>query len=133
VIPGTRYHVKNSPFGWVYEEIPLGNIRNTTRLLARILVAKIEDNLRLITLLRRVSVVQDDPNWRCRSWIASALAEIAKDGKCIGTAQLDWPKIEAFAREYVASKTASGRYQSAADLLKPKPTWDLIEKKETVP
>jgi hypothetical protein len=98
-----------------------------------ILVAKIEDNQRLITLLRRVSVIQDDLNWRCCNWIASAPAEIANDGKCVGIAQLDWPKIEAFAREYVASKTASGRYRSGADLSKPKLIWDMIENKKTVP
>lgn len=48
--------------------------------------------------------------------------EIAKEGKCVGTAELDWQKIEAFARRYVRDKTASGRYQSVADISKPKPT-----------
>ncbi|KAF2478356.1 uncharacterized protein BDR25DRAFT_321371 [Lindgomyces ingoldianus] len=133
VIPGASYHVKNSPFGWTYEEIPLENVQTTIRLLARILIAKIEDEQRLITLLRRLPVVQGDSNWRCRTWVASALAEIAKDGKCVGTAELDWQKIEACARRYVGDKTASGRYRSAADLSKPKPTWDMLENKESVP
>ncbi|KAF2264793.1 hypothetical protein CC78DRAFT_553322 [Lojkania enalia] len=123
VIPGARYHVKNSPFGWTYEEIPLENVRTTNNLLARILIAKIEDEQRLIALFRRLPVVQGDSNWRCRTWVASALAEIAKDGKC----------IEAFARRYVGDKTASGRYRSAADMLKPKPTWDMLENRERVP
>lgn len=101
--------------------------------MARILIAKVEDEQRLIALLRRLPVVQGDPNWRCRTWVASALAEIAKDGKCVGTAELDWPKIEAAARQYVAKKTASGRYGSSADMTKPKPTWDLVENKEIVP
>ncbi|KAF2866268.1 hypothetical protein BDV95DRAFT_611731 [Massariosphaeria phaeospora] len=133
VIPGGRYHVKNSPFGWTYEEILLKNVRATNSLLARILIAKIEDEQRLIALLRRLPVVQGDSNWRCRTWVASALAEIAKDGKCVGTAELDWQKIEAFARRYVADKAASGRYQSVEDILKPKPTWDMIEDKESIP
>ncbi|PSN60499.1 hypothetical protein BS50DRAFT_593605 [Corynespora cassiicola Philippines] len=132
-VPGSRYHVKNSPLGWTYEEIPLENIRATNSLLARILIVKIEDELRLVTLLRELSVVQGDSNWRCRTWIASALAEIAKDGKCVGTAELNWAKIEAFARQYVQEKTASGRYQSVSDLMKPKPTWDMLENKESVP
>ncbi|KAF1843617.1 uncharacterized protein K460DRAFT_378720 [Cucurbitaria berberidis CBS 394.84] len=132
VIPGARYHVKNSPFGWVYEEIPLENVRATNSLLARILIAKIEDEKRLIALIRELPVVQGDSNWRCRSWIASALAEISKDGKCVGTAELDWQKIEAFARQYVGDKTAQGRYRSAADMLKPKPTWDMIENRESI-
>ena len=68
-----------------------------------------------------------------RTWVASALDELAQDGKCVGTTELNWEKIEAFAREYVRDKTASGRYQSAADITKPKPTWDMLENKETVP
>ncbi|KAH6651582.1 hypothetical protein BKA67DRAFT_660381 [Truncatella angustata] len=132
IVPGARYHVKNSPLGWTYEEIPLENVRTTNSLLARILIAKIEDEQRLIALLRQLPVIQGDPNWRCRTWIAGALAEIARDGKCLGTAQLDWHKIEAFARHYVGDKTASGRYHSAADLIKPKPTWDMLENKEIV-
>lgn len=77
--------------------------------------------------------MQGDLNWRCRTWVASALAEIAKDGKCVGTAALNWPEIEALARQYVGDKTAAGRYQSAADLAKSKPTWDMLENKEIVP
>lgn len=61
------------------------------------------------------------------------MVEIAKDGKCVGTAELDWQKIEAVGRQYVGDKTASGRYQSREDLEKPKPTWDLLENKESVP
>ncbi|RMD39815.1 hypothetical protein DV735_g5331, partial [Chaetothyriales sp. CBS 134920] len=132
-IPGARYHVKNSPLGWTYEEIPLANVRSTNSLLARILIAKIKDEQRLIALFRRLPVVQGDPNWRCRTWVASALAEIARDGMCVGTAELDWPKIEAASRQYVANKTASGRYGFDADMTKPKPTWDMVENKEIVP
>lgn len=64
--------------------------------------------------------------------MASALVEIAKDGNCVGTADLNWQKIEAFARQYVGTKSASGRYGSGIDMLKPKPTWDLLENKESV-
>lgn len=132
VIPGARYHVKNSPFGWKYEEIPVENVRTTNSLLARILIAKIEDHQRLIELLRCLPVVQGDLNWRCRTWVGIALAEIAKDGKCVGTAELSWSKIETFARQYVGRKTAAGRYRSAADMSKSKPTWDMLENKESV-
>ena len=111
----------------------MGNVRRTNSLLARILIAKIEDEKRLIALFRRLPLVQGDPDWRCRTWIATALVEIAKDGKCVGTAELDWQKIEAIARQYVGDKTACGRYLSVADLERPKPTWDLLENKESVP
>lgn len=46
---------------------------------------------------------------------------------------LDWTRLEAFARQYVAQKTADGRYQNALDMLKPKPTYDLLENRESVP
>lgn len=132
-VPGVRYHVKNHPIsGWVYEEMGVSDVRTTNTLLARIVIAKVEDEQRLIGLLRRLPVVNGDPNWRCRSWIGHALAEIAKDGKCVGTSRLEWQNIEVFARQYVAHKTGMGRYAKAEDMLKPKPTYDLLEGKETV-
>jgi hypothetical protein len=86
-----RFHVKNSPSnGWQYEEVELRDVRTTTSLLARIVVAKVEDQKRLMAILRKIPVVQNDANWRCRSWIASALAELTKDGKAVGTSQLGW-------------------------------------------
>ncbi|KAI1118227.1 hypothetical protein F5Y14DRAFT_438655 [Nemania sp. NC0429] len=133
VVPGARYHVKNSLQEWTFEEAALVNIRNTKGLLARIVIAKIEDEQRLVALLRRVPVIQDNPNWRCRTWVADALAEIAKDGKCVGTAELDWQKIEALARQYVGDKSVSGRYLTPADVLRPKPTWDMLGNRESVP
>lgn len=133
-VPGVRYHVKNNPIsGWVYEEKTVSDIRATNTLLARIVIAKVEDEQCLVNLLRRLPVVNGDPDWRCRSWVGHALAEIAKDGNCVGTSRLDWENIEAFARQYVAHKTATGRYTKADDMLKPKPTYDLLEAKETVP
>ncbi|KAH6720393.1 hypothetical protein BKA61DRAFT_419287, partial [Leptodontidium sp. MPI-SDFR-AT-0119] len=132
-VPGVRFHVKNTPTnGWVYEEKSVGDVRSTNTLLARIIIAKVEDEKRLINLLQNLPIVNGDPNWRYRSWVAQALTEIARDGKCVGTSELDWRKIEAFAREYVANKTAAGRYGHAEDMLKPKPTYDLLERKEVV-
>ncbi|RMZ80304.1 hypothetical protein DV738_g2803, partial [Chaetothyriales sp. CBS 135597] len=131
-VAGKRYHVKNSASGWTYEEVEVNDVRSTISLLVRIRIAKITDERRLVALLRRLPVVQDDPSWRCRTWVANALAEIARDGKCVGTAELDWSRIEAAARGYVADKAASGRYESGADMTKPKPTWDMVENKEIV-
>ncbi|KAH9224094.1 hypothetical protein DL95DRAFT_517353 [Leptodontidium sp. 2 PMI_412] len=108
-VPGVRFHVKNTPTnGWVYEEKSVGDVRSTNTLLARIIIAKVEDEKRLINLLQNLPIVNGDPNWRYRSWVAQALTEIARDGKCVGTSELDWRKIEAFAREYVAKKRQLG-------------------------
>ncbi|KAJ8133484.1 hypothetical protein O1611_g136 [Lasiodiplodia mahajangana] len=129
-VAGARYHVKNSTGDWAFDEQGIDNVLNTNTLLARLLIAKIEDEQRLIALFRRLPVVQGDPNWRCRTWVASALDEIAKDGKCVGTAELDWGKIEAWGRQYVKDKTTAGRYEK--NLLEPRPTWDMLENKETI-
>ncbi|PGH20107.1 hypothetical protein AJ80_03675 [Polytolypa hystricis UAMH7299] len=103
-------------------EEPLNNVRNTINLLARILNAKIEDEERLVSIFRSIPVVQDDPNWRC-----------PREQKAVGTSELDWKKIEAHTRQYVGQKTVGGRYVSPDALLRPKPTWDMIENKESVP
>ncbi|PVI02068.1 hypothetical protein DM02DRAFT_641532 [Periconia macrospinosa] len=118
-IPSVRYHVKKAPVsGWVYEEKGVNDVRSMNTLLVRIIIAKVENEQYLINLLRNLPV--------------QALAEIAKDGKCVGTSQLDWGTIEAFARQYAAQKTAAGRYEKAEDMLKPKLTYDLLEGKEVV-
>ncbi|KAI0874858.1 hypothetical protein GGS24DRAFT_500333 [Hypoxylon argillaceum] len=132
VVAGIRCHVKNTLNTWKFEEASVSNIQCTTSLLGRILVAKITDQQRLLTLLRQVPVVQGDSNWRCRTWVANALDAIARDGTCVSTAELDWQKIEALARQYVGRKTASGRYNSTADWVKPRPTWDMLDNKEVI-
>ncbi|KAH0336342.1 hypothetical protein KCU81_g8583, partial [Aureobasidium melanogenum] len=131
-VPGVRHHVTNpAHVGWQYEKADLANVRMTNNLLARIAIAKIEDVERLEAILKSVPVVQNDSNWRCRTWIASALAEIEKDGKAVGTAVLDWKEIEETARRYVAQKTAAGRYLDVEKIRKPRPTWSMLEDKET--
>ncbi|KAK5215747.1 hypothetical protein LTR47_009946 [Exophiala xenobiotica] len=87
----------------------------------------------LAEIFRNTPVVQNDPNWRCRRWVADAMSRVANDSKAVGTAQLNWSKVEAVAREYVAKKVAAGRYSKAEDMALPKPTWDMLEEKETVP
>jgi hypothetical protein len=110
----------------------LANVQSTNNLLARILIAKILDETRLAEIFRTTPVVQTDPNWRCRTWIADALSRIATDGRAVGTAQLNWRKLDAVARDYVAKKTAARRYANAADMGLPKPTWDMLEGKEVL-
>jgi hypothetical protein len=89
---------------------------------ARIVVTKVEeDQKRLTAILRNIPVVQKDPNWICRSCIASALAELTKDGRAVGTSQLECENVEMTARQCVAQRAAARRYQRAekALLLKP--------------
>lgn len=117
----------------MYKEVSLPNIQSTNNLLARLVVAKIEDEDRLVDILRSTPIVQDNPDWRCRHWLADAISRVASDGKAVGTAQLNWAKVEAVARDYVGKKVAAGRYSKAEDMALPKPTWDMLEEKEIVP
>jgi hypothetical protein len=87
----------------------------------------------LVTIFRNVPVVQNDPNWRCRTWVANVLSDLARDGKAVGTSELSWQKIEATARRYVDQKTSGGRYGNATALIGPRPTWDMIDDKEIIP
>ncbi|KAK1772794.1 hypothetical protein QBC33DRAFT_442485 [Phialemonium atrogriseum] len=133
-VPGICCHVKNRPVGgWIYSEEQLPDVRCISNLLARILIAKIEDDKRLLNILRTIPIIQDDPSWRCRTWIKNALAEMGRDGMAVGTSKLDWQKIEVTARKYVEDKTAAGRYEREVDLAKPRPTWDMIGNRESVP
>ena len=117
-MPGKRYHVKNLPadrrqypYGrWVFDEVDLANAQFSYNLLVRVLIGKIEDEKKLARIIKSVPVISNDVNWRCRTWCANVLEALAKDGKALGTAELDWAKIEAAARDYVRTKTAAGRY-----------------------
>lgn len=108
-------------------------MQSTNNLLARIVIAKVQDEQRLINIFRETPVIQNEPNWRCRTWVANALGRISNDGQAVGTAKLDWTVIENLAREFVAGKTASGRYKEDADMALPRPTWDMLEGREVVP
>ncbi|KID83802.1 hypothetical protein MGU_08887 [Metarhizium guizhouense ARSEF 977] len=132
-VQGMRYHVKNPiSRGWVYEEAELRDVRSTNNLLIRILVAKVLDEERLANIFRAVPIVQNDANWRCRTWIANAVAAVKQDGRAVGRAVLDWGEIERVARRFAGEKTAAGRYRDVKLALKPKPTWDMLQNRETV-
>ncbi|KAG5918836.1 hypothetical protein E4U42_006725 [Claviceps africana] len=133
-VPGLRCHVKNPAItGWFYDENKLQDVKCTVNLLVRILVAKIEDEKGLLTILRETPVIQDDPSFTCRTWLADALMRISKaEPKVTGTSQLDWDKIEIKSRRYVEQKVAAGRYRDETQVLGPKPTWDLTSQKEII-
>ncbi|KAI0431234.1 hypothetical protein F5Y09DRAFT_340911 [Xylaria sp. FL1042] len=132
-IPALKIHVRRSAWGWNLEEHRLWDVRATPTLLARILIAKIEDMNRLIGVLDRVGIVPGDPSWTSRHWVAGAVADIARDGRCVGTAELDWLRIQARGRQYVRAKFQTGRYGDELPLFELKPTWDMLKNMETVP
>lgn len=103
----------------------------TVNLLARVLVAKVEDERRLVSILRSVPIIQGDRNWRCRHWVIDAISALEVDGKAVGTSVLQWEKIQRAGVEFVAKKIAAGRYQGRVD--GPRPLFDLLRGEEVVP
>lgn len=100
-----------------------------TGLLARLTIAKIKDEKRLVEILRGTPVGRDDPGWRSRTWVSEVLKRLAEDGTVVGTSWLEWEDIERLARQYVVKKAAAGRYEGAKELA---PTWSLVDGKEMV-
>ncbi|KYK59914.1 hypothetical protein DCS_01048 [Drechmeria coniospora] len=133
-VAGTRYHAKNPlPGGWRYEQVPLLNARHTPNLLVRVLISKIADEDRVIDILRHASLVPNDPNFRCRRWIADALDRLQHDAETMGTAFLDRHAVETVRRDYLRSKSADGRFAEpdSLDNRRPKPAWDVLKNMET--
>ncbi|KAG5979464.1 hypothetical protein E4U55_005137 [Claviceps digitariae] len=133
--PGLRCHVINpAVVGWRYDEGELKDVKCTIKLLVRILIAKIEDEQSLLKILRETPIIQDDPNFTCRTWLVDALRRISNaEPKVVGTSELDWSKIEDKGRKYVEEKIAADRYRDQDQILGPKPTWDLTSGKEIIP
>ncbi|KAF2207314.1 hypothetical protein CERZMDRAFT_115308 [Cercospora zeae-maydis SCOH1-5] len=123
-VPGMRYHVKNTivdgEVRWVYEELDIRNVRMTNTLLARFAIAKVQDEKRLVEILRSIPVIQENPSWRCRTL-------------AVGTAVLDWQKIEPAARKFVEGKKAAGRHNDVNQMQQARPTFDLIQGREVSP
>ncbi|KJZ73343.1 hypothetical protein HIM_07347 [Hirsutella minnesotensis 3608] len=130
---GMRYHIKNPlARGWVFEERELRDIRTTPNLLVRIMIGKVKSRSRLAKVLRKVPLVEGQADWRCRNWVAEAVAALKADGKALGTAVLDWGEIERVAEQYAGEKIRAGRFTDVSQLFEPKPTWDMLQGKETI-
>ena len=145
-VAGKRYHVKNrvvKPY-WYYDEAPLPDVRVTATLLARVTVAKIVDEKRLINILKNLPVDPPDwegkkdgsePKWTCRVWVIAALKAIRDDGRCVGTNVLDdiegpngiIEKVKAFVSRMVHNR----RYGAGQDAMAPKPLLDLLTGQES--
>lgn len=140
-MPGRRYAVvpikttdPAKPAGWKYEEANLSNIKNGPDLLARILFAKIEDEGRFHQILRETPVSTEADQWSCRLWVADVLKRLDRDENCaVGTSVLNWPRIEALAQKYVATKAENGTYSRPAHTDLPAPTWNMLLTREMYP
>lgn len=97
------------------------------------LIAKITDEPRLLSVLRDVPLVQGDPQWRCRSWARAVVEAIEENGGCVTSSALGWDMVEKVAREFIGGKADAGRYRDRERAALDKPTFDLLRNKEIIP
>ena len=103
-------------------------------LLVRIMIAKVEDQSRLSDILRGTPIRQDEQGWNCVLWIKEALEKLKGDPKALGTMVIEWEKVRDGAMAYCQRKKNEHRFDGKGNFDMGKvPTYDLIERKETVP
>ncbi|EQK97991.1 hypothetical protein OCS_06296 [Ophiocordyceps sinensis CO18] len=141
---GKRFHAKESlsfeqgqrRTVWAFEEREIG-MAPTAMILVRILVAKVKNRDRLISVVRGVPIRGGQPGWNCVEWVREALQMIQMDRKAIGTAVVDWPTVRDASLRYVMEKEADHRFdgQAAPGLYDTEkvPTWTLLEGSESIP
>ncbi|KAF2132115.1 hypothetical protein P153DRAFT_421144 [Dothidotthia symphoricarpi CBS 119687] len=142
-VTGRRCHAKESMQAaagvfksvWVYEDRAV-SLQPTSAILVRIMIGKVTDGARLAEAFAKTPIRAGHAgyeSWNCVSWIQEALSLAAHDGKALGSSRTDWKFVRDTAMWYVAEKAAKHRFdgQGQFDVGKV-PTWDALEKKETV-
>lgn len=136
---GQRYHVRNQMSGgWSFASNRLVDVRVTVQLLARVVIAKIEDEERVIEAIQSVPVdpiewdgqsCGREPRWTCRVWLLAALESIKNAEAMLGTNVLnDIDGVIETTKAFVAKQMANGRYDSHAT--EPKPVFNMMTGKE---
>ncbi|MCJ1246429.1 hypothetical protein MMC30_003636 [Trapelia coarctata] len=148
-----RYHAKSlpptpsKPMQWLYEEHYISTTPENM-LLVLITIGKVTNLPHLEGILRGVPVVQGSESWNCVSWVKDALEALRGDGerervpvlqrgleneKALGTHILEWEMVRDASMRYCAEKRVQRRFDGKADFdMKRIPTFDLLERKETV-
>lgn len=147
-VQGQRYHVKSLPVQpyWKYDEGNVHDVRVTAQLLARVAVAKVEDEQSLIEILRMIAVnptnwegraTGREPEWTCRVWVVAALNAIKADGNIVGTNALhnieEPGGIMESGKAFIVRHQQNARYDSGRDALEPKPLLDMMTGQEAYP
>lgn len=115
---------------WSYESHTLMNLRDQG-LLVRVLVGKVETSSEEVErLLSGVPVVQDDPSWRCQTWIACAYETLVRSDALGARPKLEeWSSVIEKCLEYLQSKKSQGAFETF-QLSTPVPTMDLLTGRE---
>ena len=106
----------------------------TQMILVRVMVAKVEHAERLAQLLRQVPVRQGQEGWNCVSWVKEALSDLQKSKKILGTSVMEWQAIRDAAMQFCQLKKDTHRFDGKGNFdASQVATFDLIQKKETIP
>jgi hypothetical protein len=131
-----RYHARDAPTQdgsqWFFEERDCA-LAPSNMLLVRIMVAKVKNKDRLVSVLRNTPIRQDQQGWNCVAWVKEALERLEDDGKAIGTSVTEWEAVRDKAMEYCQQKKDQHRFDGTGNFDMGKaPTYDLIERKELI-
>lgn len=134
---GVRYHAKEfinarGDLEWTFEERQ-STLQATHMLLVRVLIGKVEDCSRIAVILRTTPIRPDVEGWNCVAWVMEALERVKADGKALGTSVLDWETVRNESMEYCQRKKDQHRFDGQRKFTsRLPPTYDLIERKETI-
>lgn len=101
--------------------------------MARVILGKIGNTERLASVLRLVPMRPEVQDWDSVSWVKEGLAEIEKDGKCLGTSVTHWRFVRDAALQ-VAQNDAARRIEHGEPDGEERdrvPTFDMAMKRET--
>ncbi|KAF2124399.1 hypothetical protein P153DRAFT_361116 [Dothidotthia symphoricarpi CBS 119687] len=135
---GVRFHAKERTTGpntstWVFEEKE-SLLTPTSMLLVRVMIAKVERKDRFMSVVRNTPIREGVTGWNCVGWVQEALQHLEADGKALGTGVTEWTKVRNAAMEYCQRKKDEHRFDGLGNYdMRKAPTYDLIERKETIP
>jgi hypothetical protein len=118
---------------WVFEERET-TLMMTSALLVRVMIAKVENKDRLVSIIRNTPIRPDVAGWNCVGWVKEVLETLETDGKALGTGVIEWTKVRNGAMEYCQRKKDEHRFDGKVQFdMSKAATYDLIEGKETIP
>lgn len=115
---------------WRFEKIDL-TAEPTTRLLVRVLVAKIENTGKLMTVFDEIPIRGDTEGWNCVAWVKDAVEAALESEGALSRRAPSWEAAHDAALWYVGTKYDEGRFDRSFDQIRV-PTTDLLSSTEII-
>ena len=137
---GMKFHAKEilvsvdneARWTWNYEECSTP-MRPTGMILVRVLIGKVGNRDRLVSVLQRIPVKGGELGWNCIACVKDALKQLEEDKSALGTSATAWVVVRNGAMQYIEDKKMAHRFDGKGNFDTSKvPTWDLIEGKELI-